>query len=615
MMIGTQQPDRDLWRIRLMLAGMLLVLALLALALWRVQVGRGDSYLGALDRQSVRRVRLPGMRGQIFDRSGAILADNRPSFSLAIYLEEIRQTPGRRTTREKVNEVIRELAEALERPPEIQESDIRIHIERRLPLPLIAWRDLDQQAMARFAERASRWPGVDILPEVVRVYPQGASVCHVVGYVGRTNMVQDAQTPFNYYNPEMIGRSGVERRFDGILRGQAGGRLLRVDVSGFRFEDLAMQEPEPGGDVQLAIDLQAQRLAELALRDTVGAVVIMDPNNGDVLAMASSPAYDPNLFVPFIRRDDWIALMDAPDHPLLNRAAAGTYTPGSIFKPIVAFAALENDKVTPHTTVHCPGYYMLGRARINCWLRRGHGDMDVRASLSHSCNVYYCHIARGMGAPYIYHMAAALGLGERTGIALDHENPGLLPDAAWKRDRFNQGWFDGDTANMSIGQGALLATPLQMAVVIAAIANGGNVYQPRLVSGLRASHDDAFRPIPPRVVNHMNWSPRSLELVRGGMYDSVMARDGTGRLARVPGIEMAGKTGTAEFGPKEEGKKRGWMIAYAPFDQPRYAIAFVLDDAESGGLDVAPRVRRMLAGLLGIPLEVSAERTTGGAHG
>ena len=614
MMIGAQQADRDLWRIRLMLGAMLLVFALLALALWRIQVGRGEAYLGQLDQQSVRRVRLPGMRGRIFDRDGEILADNRPSFSLALYLEEIRQIPGRRSTRDKANDLIRELAEALGRPPEITEAEIVTHIQRRLPLPLIAWRDLDQQALARFAERSAQWPGVDILPEVVRVYPQGSFASHIVGYVGRTNMVQDAQTPFNYYNPEMIGRSGVERRFDGVLRGQAGGRLLRVDVSGFRFEDLALQDPAPGSDVRLAIDSKAQRLAELALRDTVGAVVIMDPDNGDVLAMASSPAYDPNLFVPFIRRDDWIALMDEPDHPLLNRAAAGTYTPGSIFKPIVAFAALENNKVASHTTVYCPGYYMLGRARINCWLRRGHGDMDLRASLSHSCNVYYCHVARGMGAPFIYHMATALGLGQQTHIALDHENAGLVPDAAWKRNRFNQGWFDGDTANMSIGQGPLLVTPLQMAVVTATIANGGTVLQPRLVSGLRAPYEQEFRPIPPRVANQMNWSRHSLELVRGGMVDAVMARDGTGRLARVPGIEMAGKTGTAEYGPKEEGKKRGWMIAYAPVDEPKYAIAFVLDDADSGGMDVAPRIRRILSGLLGVTLD-TAHEATGGGHG
>lgn len=604
MMLGAHLPDRELVRVRVVLAGMVFVLFLLGLALWRIQVGRSASYLGELDRQSVRRVRLPGMRGQILDRRGVCLADNRPSFSLAIYLEEIRQTPGRRSTREKVNQLVQDLAVVLERPPELTDADVRTHIQRRLPLPLIAWRDLDPQALARFAEKASVWPGVDILTEAVRVYPLGTTASHAVGYVGRTNVVQDAQMPYNYYNPEMIGRSGIEKRFDGILRGQAGGRLLRVDVSGFRHEDLALQQPQPGGDVQLAMDLEVQQMAEMAIRDVAGGVVVLDPNNGDVLAMASSPAYDPNHFVPYIRKEEWVRLLEAPENPLLNRCAAGTYTPGSILKPIVAFAALENHKINASTSVDCPGYYAIGQARISCWLKRGHGTLNVREALRHSCNVFFCHVGRGMGEAYIFHMAAAMGLGRKTEIALDYENAGLLPDSAWKRQRFDQPWYDGDTANMSIGQGPITVTPLQMAVVVSAIANGGTIYRPRLVSGFRAAGETEFRPMPAVAVNHMNWSAQSLDLVRGGMHDAVMAPDGTARLGRVPGIEMAAKTGTAEYGPKEEGKKRGWMIAYAPFDRPRYAVAMVLDDAQSGGLDTAPRVRRLLAGLLGVPLSV-----------
>ena len=594
---GRSRVDAELIRIRILVLAMLTVFGGLALAMYRVQVAHGADYQENLEQQSVRRVRLPGLRGRILDRHGAVLAENRPSYCVAIYLEELERTEPRQPIADHVDGLLATLSDMLGRPPELDRSDVQNHLKKRRPLPLIAWSDLDHQAMARFAERTALMPGVDLIVEPVRVYPGGAVASHILGYVGRTNMVQHAEQPFNYYYPEMLGRSGVEKRMDATLRGKAGGRLMRVDVTGYRNEDLAVRDARPGSDIQLSIDVRVQRLAEEALQDVTGAAVVVDSRNGDVLALASSPAFDPNVFVPYITTAAWKAMSDDPGRPMLNRAVAGTYTPGSIFKPVVAFAALENRMVGPDDAHDCPGYFMLGSLRIGCWYRYGHGTMNARDAIQNSCNVYFCNIALGMGHEYISHMARAVGLGSPTGIDLDYEKAGLVPDARWKRDTLGEGWYEGDTCNFSIGQGPVTVTPLQMAMMTATIANGGTVLKPRLVLGIREPDAPSFTRVPVEVTNELGWSSRPLRIVRQGMYDSVMSRRGTGRLAAVQGVEMAGKTGTAEFGPKALNKKRGWMIAFAPFRQPRYAVAVVVDDAEGGGLDAAPRIAHIMGGL------------------
>ena len=587
----------EIVRLRLLFAVMLMAFLGLGLALWRIQVAHGKSYQKDLMKQSVRRVRLPGVRGCIFDRNGVRLADNRPSYCIAVYLEELRQAGAWKRTITKIEKQIDELAAALNIEKEISGDDIKAHIKKRLPLPLLAWRDVDESVVARLAEQVKVQPGVDVYVEPARICPQGNLACHVLGYVGRADPPQDEEEPFHYYLPEMTGKSGIEKKYDGILRGEAGGRLMRVDVSGFRHDDLAVKEPRSGRDVFLSLDVKVQRLAEEAIRDQRGAVVVLDPSNGDVLAMASSPGFDPNEFMPVISMERWKELVEDEQRPLLNRTVAGAYAPGSTFKPVVILAALENKTIDSRTAFTCPGHFMLGRARFNCWYSPGHGTLTTRESLQHSCNVFLFRTALACGYEAIYHMAVALGLGRKTDVSLDYELAGLVPDDAWKRRTYDDGWRDGDTCNLSIGQGALLVTPLQMAVLAATIANGGHVYRPRLVMALREPGEEQLRSIPSQVVNEMNWSRATTDLVRGGMRDVVMTREGTGKLAAVPGVTMAGKTGTAEYGRKEEGKKLAWMIAFAPFDHPRYAVAIMIEDAVSGGSSAAPKVQKLMRGL------------------
>jgi penicillin-binding protein 2 len=599
-MITRSPLDMELWRVRIVLGVMLLGFCALGAGLWQIQVAEGHVYEDNLRKQSVRRVRLPGMRGRIFDRGGRRLADNRPHYCLAIYLEELRQPGSWDRTIDKVEDLVATLSQIIGRAPEIDREDIRNHIRRRLPLPLVAWKNLDDQALARWAERGGGLPGVDVYLEAVRVYPEGASACHLLGYVGRADPVQEKGEKYHYYVPEMEGKAGLEKHFDALLRGRAGGRLLRVDVSGYRYGDLGVKEPESGSDLLLAIDADIQSAAERVLADDSGAVVVLDPRNGDVLALASSPGFDPNDFVPRMSSETWQGLIQNPDKPLLNRALVGNYAPGSTFKPVVAMAALENGFSTPEKAFTCPGYFKLGNATFNCWYKPGHGTIVLREALKHSCNVYFYRLGLQCGHEPITHMASALGLGSKTGLEIDYEAAGLVPDDGWKRRVFNDGWREGDTCNLSIGQGALTVTPLQMAVVAATLANKGTVYRPRVVLGVRPPDGDSFALRPAKVANRMHWTPEYIDVVRGGMHDVVMAPDGTGRRARIPGVVIAGKTGTAEYGRKDEGKKYGWMIAFAPFDQPRYAVALVIDEAISGGTTAAPRIAELMSAIFGV---------------
>lgn len=593
-------PDWEVARLRILFAGMMGAFVLIVATLWRIQVAHGEQYRENLAKQSVRRVRIPGPRGLIFDRQGRPLAENRPSFGIALYLEELRPASRRRTTVQEVTRTIEDLTAILGTPPQVTTNDLRAHIKRRLPLPFVAWRDLPEDAVARWAERGASLPGVDLYPEPVRIYPAGSNACHVLGYVGRAEIDPAADEPYHYYLSEMAGVSGIEKVYDGLLRGQAGGRLVRVDAAGFRYHDLGGTEPRPGQDLKLTLDLDLQRAAEAALAGAPGALVALDPRSGAVLAMASTPAYNPNGFVPSIPAGLWNALRDDPLTPLLNRAAAGAYAPGSTFKPIVAMAAMQARKASPATRHTCPGYFQIGRARFRCWDTLGHDTIDLSHAIRYSCNVYFFHLGLDSGPDAIAAMSRAAGLGARSGIDLDFESPGIVPDPAWKRRAWHDDWRDGDTCNYSIGQGPIATTPLQMAMVAAALANGGRRVHPRLLMGVRTHGADAFTepPVDPPVP--LGWDPASLRVVREGMRDVVMAEDGTGRRLRVPGVALAGKTGTAEYGRKEEGKKRGWMIAFGPFEAPRLAVAMVVEDAVSGGITVAPRLQQFFAAAMGV---------------
>jgi len=592
-MVLKEHINLELRRIRILLFLILGLLAVLCGALFVIQVGRGPEYEKSLRKQSMRRIRLPAPRGRIFDRNATCLADNQPSYGVALYLEELRRPGKWSNTVTEVKQTLDTLTVVLRRKPVITEDDIWLHIRKRLPLPLVAWRNLDPDALARLAESPLKVEGVDICAEPQRGYPKKELAAHVLGYVGKAE-ISDDDSDYQYFLPEMEGRSGIERVFNDWMSGEAGGELVRIDASGFKHAEGKEREPKPGRDVVLALDAHLQTLAEAAIRDTSGAAVILDPSNGDVLAMASSPTFDPNEFVPVLSPEVWQEKLQDPGKPLNNRAAMEVYAPGSIFKPVTALAALTSGRCTEGTAFTCNGVLNLGKIRLRCWNPNGHGTISLRKAIEQSCNVYFASLGTQCGYEAIHDMAVNLGLGEKTGIELDHEARGLVPDDAWKMKTYQDKWRNGDTCNVSIGQGALTVTPLQMAVVAATIANGGDLYRPRLVLRVKDRQGNVLTNYPPKLVRHVPWTQAAIAVVRAGMHDVVMAETGTGGRARIANVEMAGKTGTAEFGEKGEGHKHGWMIVFAPFDRPRYAVAMVVDEAVSGGTTVGPRIHNLM---------------------
>lgn len=600
MILRYHEEQRQRWRVRILTAVTLVMLGSLGVSLFGMQVRQRDHYEVSLSRQSIRRVRLPPPRGRVLDRTGRLIAHNRPSYELVLYLEEFRQPGPWANTIGEVMSVLEDLAVLMGEPPLPDEDRVRRHIHQRLPLPLVAWRDVKADQMARFAERRRDFAGVDIQAAPAREYPFSPAACHLLGYVGRTDPAHDDQeTGRAFYLPEFEGKTGIEAQYDAMLRGEAGGRLIRVDAAGYHWGDISERPAIPGSDIQLTIDIQVQQWVEQTLAGVQGAAVVLDPRNGDVLAMASSPAYDHNRFVPAIRAADWEALRSDEHSPMLNRATVGRYPPASTVKPLVALGALINGIVDPQTRISCTGSYRIGPSvSIRCWRRHGHGMLVLHDALKQSCNPYFIDLAIRGGYGMLFHQAAAVGFGQRTGIDLPFEASGLLPDDAWKRRTQGDGWRIGDTANVAIGQGALLVTPLQMAVMTSVLANGGRFWQPRLAMGIWDPETRSMERLAPRLVREIEWPPEALRAVRNGLLDVIHARDGTAYRARVPGVSMAGKTGTAEVGPKHLDLKHGWMIAYAPFERPRYAVAMIVEDAESGGITVAPRIGQLMEKIL-----------------
>lgn len=590
-------------RWRLAILGLLMAggFMLLGLRLHRVQIRQAHLYAGAQNRQSIRRVLLPAPRGRIFDRHGLCLADNRPNYCLAVYVEELRRRGRWQNTIDAVDAELDNVARYLGVPRQITREQIAQHVRKRLPLPLLAWQNLDARAMARYAEALEPMPGIDIYVQPERVYPRGTLASHLLGYVGRDRPAISNEV-YHYDVMGMRGRAGLEAMAEARLGGLPGGQLIRVDAIGYKHDAWPGRAAVPGEDLRLTLDAGIQRTLERLLAGRRGAGVVLDPRNGDVLAMASLPGFDPNLLSPAISRQLWSALNRDRDRPLFNRAISGCYPPGSIFKPVVALAALEHG-LTPSFAYECTGAFALGRMRLRCWSVGGHGPLDMRRAIEQSCNPYFCNLGVTLGLAPLRETARGIGLGAPSGIDLPGEAAGLLPSDAWKRRVQRDAWRAGDTANISIGQGQLLVTPLQMAVCAATLANGGRVYRPRLIA-------DPARP-EGELLRDLGWSRAMRETVRGGMRDVVHAQHGTGKRAAVEGLTLAGKTGTAEYGAAGDGRKHTWMVAFAPFEAPSVALALLVEDGESGGITVAPLVHDLLQAIMAPATPAGPERREG----
>ncbi len=580
----------------------------LGVSLYRLQTEKAGEFAEVETTQTTRRISVPALRGRILDRCGRVLADCRPSRCIVCNLEELQQRGGRSNTVNAIDAAVDALAGAIGIPRAVTRGQIAGHLARASALPLTVWRDLDERVFARFAERADMFPGFAMSVRAERRYPYGTLAAHVIGYTGRGRPGEDsvaapggARKVHFFEEMEMRGRKGVEGFYNRYLAGFPGERFLRVDARGFRPRKSAGKEladaaaddmaPADGLDLELTLDVDIQAELERQLEGVTGAGVVLDPRDGAVIAMASAPTFDPNECIPRLSEAVYASLTNAPAKRGQNRAISEAYAPGSTFKPITALAALATGWL-PDDEYICSGVYQLGQWKLRCWDYYGHGPINLRQALEKSCNTFFCNIGSAIGTNALVEAAHAFGLGACTGIDLGGETPGVVPDESWKRFHYNEKWYPGDTCQMSIGQGMLLVTPLQMAVVAAAFANGGTIVKPYLLKKENESepHQARGRTVP--------FSRESIDLVREGMRDVVTS--GTGRkIASGLPVTCAGKTGTAEIGKGETKRKNTWVIAFAPYEEPTVAMAMIVERGESGGKTVAPRVNSVFAKIFG----------------
>ena len=606
--------------LRLRAVGLIIGIGLLILlaTLGRVQVIRGGHYDTKQEAQSLRRIRIPAARGEIVDRNGVVLANNRPSYDIAIYLDQLGRVSKKVDVVRVAQANLGALSRALGLPVTLADGDVRIHYQRRRPLPLPVWRDLRPETVAAFAERASNLPGADLIVMPVRQYPQGPLAAHLLGYVGKAEQSdEDAIEKFYYYQPDSIGIQGVEKACDEYLRGLPGGRTIRVNPAGRIADDLGEKSAERGGRVTLTIDARLQRIVEEALthallstgKERRGAAVLLDARTGEVLAMASAPGFDPNIFNPGTPAQTIQAVLNNPASPMINRAIGARYAPGSTFKTITLLAGLESGAISPQDTVVCTGSLQIGNWHrpFGCWNRSGHGRVDMMTALKQSCDVWFYQEGMKTGVDAITKVAAELGLGQPTGFDVGREQSGFVPSVAWKRMQYGERWWDGDTAQLSIGQSYLLTTPLQMACVAATFANGGICLRPYVVKRIETPDGQVVHEGESEARTRLSAKPQQLEIVRQAMLGAVQEINGTAHRAAVKGLSVAGKTGTAEYDTKQGRFKRAWFIGFAPYDQqPQVALSVLIEDADSGGHSAAPVAGEVFARMFGKRVEGTA---------
>ena len=577
-----QKPGVRVWTLWVLTGIFAVGILALGWRLWQVQVLEPGRYGSVQARQSLRLVEHPGLRGRIFDRNGVVLADNRPAYAVVIYCEELRQPGAWNNTILAIDALIDQLARRLGLPRQISREKVVRHIRESRPVPLIVWQDVQFPTLAYISEQIENLPGVEILPMPQRFYPQGSLAAHLLGYVGQSDATKQETVNWNYRLPDVHGRGGVEQFYDALLSGKSGEEALLVDSRVYTRERWIRSEAQTGGDLTLTLDSVLQRTAEQALAGRAGAVVALNPNNGDILALASAPAYDLNTFVPTISSKAWNLLLKDKRTPLFNRAIQGQYAPGSVFKPLVAVAAQEQ-AFNADTLYACTGAYTDYHCHLRCANRYGHGELDMRQALMKSCNPYFCNMGVKIGIDAIVAVAQQAGFGTKTGIDLPGERPGFIPTPEWKRRQTKVPWLPSDTAQCAIGQGAVLTTPLQIAHAIGAIAAGGKVYRPRVVAF--GAGGELQRRLP--------WSGETVQAVVDGMEMAVL--NGTGKTMQVEGVRTAGKTGTAEYMDGGVRRKHVWSVAFAPIEKPEIVVCAMLDNGIGGGRDAGPIVQAVLA--------------------
>jgi penicillin-binding protein 2 len=612
------------FRILFLAAFILAALAAIALRLWFVQVKLADYYRGRIQGSSEVTVRIPSVRGEIRDRNGIPLVTNRPSYEVDFYLPDLvsgykkqyGQPPMVEFRAKDSNGMLHDRKEAdivqivdktiIPRLEELKVAEpynsqrLRTHYRNNTLVPFTYREDLDFSTFSKFAEKDLGLPGVQVNVRPVRKYVYNSLASHLLGYVGSArdiNKLPDIKE-FNFYEPDIQGKTNVEFYLDDALRGKPGKRILKKNAKNQLEGEKEIVQPKPGANVYLTIDARMQYITERALR-SVGraAAVVVDPNTGQILAMASVPSYDPNKFIPAISARDWAEIKDADADPLTNRAISA-FAPGSTYKIATSLAGIT--KGLAKSVFTCNGGVTYGNTYMRCWIQAehggSHGPQTLSEAIKNSCDAFFYQYGNAAGIDAIDAVGKTLGLGEASGIELTNEAAGILPSPEWLRSSHNQRWSQGQTANSSIGQGYVLTTPLQMAMVAATVANGGVSCQPSLIYQIQEGDGTAVRR-PEKIRGDLTrankLSADQIEIVRKGMW-RVVNDSGTGTRGKVPGVTVAGKTGTAQAWTEGKKDDNAWFIAFAPYDHPKLALAVMVQGGKAGGEVAAPIASKII---------------------
>jgi penicillin-binding protein 2 len=579
-------PGPSRRRLRLLAATLAAAFLLVGGQLANLQILSGERLAALSDRNRLRLRPIVASRGILFDRTGLPLVDNRPAFTLMVVPRDVPD----------LDALVERLAGLLDVPA----SDLRDRLGRvssDSPWPIRLTRGLTLEEVARIEEWRLDLPGVTVDVEPQRAYPGVRFAAHLLGYVREASDADLGRSGTR--RGDLVGQTGLERLHDEHLRGRDGGEQVEVDAHGRLIRVLDRLEPVPGAHMWTTLDRRIQQAAEDALGAHAGAIVVMDPRNGDVLALVSHPAFPVERFSRPLDRETWLELMQDPTRPLLNRAVQGLYPPGSLFKVVVAAAALQDQVITPFDRLSCPEEWTFGGRPYHNWEDRDRGRLTLHEALQFSCNTFFYQLGLKVGPERLMRMAAEFGFGRVTDSGLIGERPGLVPSPAWKRQTLKDRWRPGDTVSLSIGQGLITVTPIQVARFMAAVANGGTLWKPRLVDRVATADGRLIREEAPEIQGRVELAPVIFDFLHEALGAAVS--DGTGKQARVPGVSIGGKTGTAqthEFRSDAERKRRdrdhAWFAGFAPLAEPQVVVVVLAERAGLGGQVAAPIAREVL---------------------
>lgn len=600
--LKNQTPDSDWYKRRTirLLYFVIPIFAFLLLRLFYLQILEGENFRRLSENNCIRLQSIDPPRGLIFDRNGQLLVDNRPSYDLSIVVKDAKP----------LETSLQHLSEYTQLPLELMWGEIEKSHNQPSFKPIVLKQDIGREVLAAIEVKRFDLPGTIVDVRLRRLYVKGRSAAHILGYVGEISSNELKSEKYAVYKRgDLIGKSGVEKSFDNYLRGELGGRQIEVNVTGQLVRVLKTVDAVPGNNIFMSFDQRLQKIAEDLLSDVTGAIVAMDPSTGYVLAMASSPSYDPNMFVDGFSRDEWETFIKNTPHPLHNKAIQGEYPPASTYKIITALAGLEEGVIDEKTTLICPGAYKFGDREYRCWKKGGHGSVNIGRAIAESCDVYFYQVGLRLGVDRLAYYAKAAGLGALTGIQLEHESVGLIPTAAWKKRRTGVAWQGGETLSISIGQGYNLVTPLQLASLVSCVANGGKRLSPLIVKKIQNASGETIREYSPEIKSYLPVSPKNLDIVRKGLWEAVNGKSGTARSAGIEGIEISGKTGTAQvFSRKTESeneakraqhlKSHAWFVAYAPSANPKIALSVIVEHGEHGSSAAAPIASELIRAYL-----------------